>query len=164
MSSHLSSPGGNILVLIPLQFIDSLISSSATSTASPGGLEAPKPKVDLHVGEQALGPPGHWCWRNKVLQSKRLAREYGDSGGERPRTKYVFGVCVCSRPTDANSVDRLNRLRGLEDPADGFKTKGPRNTSWDSTQLLKQFKTPKSYLGKRKCLEGRIFGVKSLST
>ena len=52
-----------------------------------------------------------------MLQSKRLAREYGDSGGERPRTKYVFGVCVCSRPTDANSVDRLNRLRGLEDPA-----------------------------------------------
>lgn len=58
MSRHLSSPGGNILVLILLQFIESLISSPAASTGSPGGLEAPKPKVSLQVGEQALGPPG----------------------------------------------------------------------------------------------------------
>lgn len=148
MSRHLSSPGGNILVLILLQFIESLISSPAASTASPGGLEAPKPKVSLQVGEQALGPPGHRCWRNKVLQSKRLAVNTGILG-ERPRTKYVFGVCV-QQAHSCSSMDRLNRLHGLEDPADGFKTKGQRTRRLRLNTAFKTIQDPKKLLGEKK--------------
>ena len=155
MSSHLSSPGGNILILI-LQFIESLISSPAASTASPGGLQAPKPKVNLQVGEQALSPPGHWCWRNKVLQSKRLAREYGDPGGEHPRTKYVFGVFVSSRPTAAIPWTALTACVDLRIQQRGSRqrVKGHRlglNTAFKTIQ------DPKKLLGEKK-----MFGRKNI--
>ena len=115
----------------------------------PRGPGGPQAQGKLAGGWASARPPRGTGAEGIKCSSPRDWPWIRGSWGERPRTKYVFGVCA-QQAHSCSSMDRLNRLHGLEDPADGFKTKGQRTRRLRLNTAFKTIQDPKKLLGEKK--------------